>query len=706
MISALAFLATGLGFLGLAALTAVLGWARGQARLLAAALTLHGLWAVSVAIASPVSWIAEPYLHFARALAWMVFFAGLTTTRAHRTDSASSTPEDTAGTHAGRRTWTVVGLLAGIFLGLTTLAWAGVPGVWQFVAALQLVAGVFVLALIAGVLRNSDEAARWHLKFLCFPLAALFAYELFLDAQLLGLGVWSQELLEVQALLNLVAVPVMALGVLRARLWQRQLQISHRGALYSTALIASGLYLLVVAAVAVALGGLAPAYRLPVQVAFLFLTVLALLAVLTSGAVRAGAKHFIARNFFTRKYDYLHEWQRLLATLADDRSGAPLETRLIEAIANLVEAPGGALYTYDPGAGTEARPRLAGSWNFRPASPPALHPADFETSMPSREGPAAPQPLDQAALETRAPEVWLAVPLVRGATLVGFVALPRPRAARTIDAEDRALIVMAAQHCAGQLAEQRMAQASAETRQFERFSRHYAFVVHDIKNIVSQLALLLKNFERHGHDPEFRADMTETVAHAVGRLEALTARIQGLKSGLDEEDLTPTPLAELLQTRVHSLNREGGSSVELHVDPAASELTARLPHARFTAVIDHLIANAREAVADPAAERSGAPVRVELGASETAAVIDVVDRGCGMSPSFVDQELFKPFRSTKSGGLGMGAYQCRELARELGGDLEALSTPGAGTTMRLSVPYLRAAPSAPPSHDEPLETAS
>ena len=693
----MAFLAAGLGFLALAGLTLGLGWARGQARLLALALTVHGAWACSVSIATGATWLVEPYLHFARALAWILFFASLTAAHAQ----AEGRPP--------RRAVVGVAILAAVFVVLSGFGLAGVQSAWHLVLALQLVAAVFVLALIAAVLRNSDEAARWHLKFLCFPLAGLFAYELFLDAQLLGLGVWSRDLVEVHGLLNLLAMPVIALGTLRARLWQRQVRISHRGALYSSALIASGVYLIVVAAVAVALGEVADAYRLPLQVAFLFLTVLALLIVLTSGAVRAGAKQFIARNFFARKYDYLHEWQRLLATLADDRSGASLETRLIEAIANLVEAPGGALYTYDWDQGDTARPRLAGSWNFRPAATPALAPGDFPAGTTSKDGAPAPQPLGGTALNDSAPDVWLAVPLVRGSRLVGFVALPRPRAGRAIDAEDRALIQMAAQHCAGQLAEQRLAQANAETRQFERFSRHYAFVVHDIKNIVSQLALLLKNFERHGHDPEFRADMTDTVANAVSRLEALTARIQGLKTGLAQEDLSETDLPALLKARVRALNQDGSCPVELQVDPEATGIRVRVPNARFTAVLDHLIANAREAVADAGGADRG-PVRVELGKSGTVALIDVVDRGCGMSPAFVAGELFKPFRSTKADGLGMGAYQCRELARELGGDLEVLSTPEVGTTMRLSVPCMpprdRTAPAQAPSNDDAsLETA-
>ncbi len=59
-------------------------------------------------------------------------------------------------------------------------------------------------------------------------------------------------------------------------------------------------------------------------------------------------------------------------------------------------------------------------------------------------------------------------------------------------------------------------------------------------------------------------------------------------------------------------------------------------------------------------------------------IIDVVDRGAGMDEAFIRDELFLPFRSTKSGGYGIGAFQTRELIRMAGGDLEVISRAGSG----------------------------
>ena len=83
--------------------------------------------------------------------------------------------------------------------------------------------------------------------------------------------------------------------------------------------------------------------------------------------------------------------------------------------------------------------------------------------------------------------------------------------------------------------------------------------------------------------------------------------------------------------------------------------------------------------------------------NQTHLVIDIVDRGPGMDDAFIRDQLFLPFRSTKSGGHGIGAFQTRELIRMSGGDLEVISEPGAGTTMRILLPLVREREPAVPS---------
>ena len=70
--------------------------------------------------------------------------------------------------------------------------------------------------------------------------------------------------------------------------------------------------------------------------------------------------------------------------------------------------------------------------------------------------------------------------------------------------------------------------------------------------------------------------------------------------------------------------------------------------------------------------------------------LTVVDNGAGMDEDFLRHRLFRPFDSTKGAkGMGIGAYQAREYARDLGGDVEVWSAPGQGTRFCIRLPAWR-----------------
>jgi len=82
-------------------------------------------------------------------------------------------------------------------------------------------------------------------------------------------------------------------------------------------------------------------------------------------------------------------------------------------------------------------------------------------------------------------------------------------------------------------------------------------------------------------------------------------------------------------------------------------------------------------------------VTLALATDEENAIIDVIDRGCGMSPGFVRNRLFKPFTSSKPGGFGLGTFEAQQLVQGMGGRIEVSSREGQGTRFRV---VLRAAP--------------
>ena len=575
----------------------------------------------------------------------------------------------------------------------------------QIALVAELLVLVLALALTVSVLRAADDSDRWSLRFLCFPLAGLFVHDLYLYGQALSVGMPANEALAARAVLALLAAPAVAVALWRGRLWAGGLQLSRQAALYSLVLVALGLYFLGVAGATLLIRhgpvDLAPAIR----TGLLFASVLLLLVLITSGSVRAKAKLLLGRHVYPAKYDYAHEWRKFMQTLAfedpeanaeGDTGASPLETRIIRACADALEVPGGALWVLDAG-----RPRLEATWNHRPAA--SLGAPLSASVFTDRQGSYRllhGEALARSGLAAGDSRAWLAVPLPHRGRLLGFLILAQPRVARGLDAQDAELVLLIAYQCAGHLAEKQATTALQQEKQFSRFSRQYAFVAHDIKNLVSQLAVMLKNFDRHADNPEFQRDLRETVSNAVARMNGLLDRLSRFQSGADAaEDTatgtegtgegeagtpppteTPVAVAELITGEILPDPGAEAAPVRLSATQAGQRARAAVPAARLAQILRHLVANAREAGG------ANGPVWIYLDVSGRDLVVDVIDNGPGMSAAFVRDSLFTPFRSTKNGGFGLGVYQCRAFAREHGGDLEAISSPGSGTTMRLRLP--------------------
>jgi putative PEP-CTERM system histidine kinase len=357
-------------------------------------------------------------------------------------------------------------------------------------------------------------------------------------------------------------------------------------------------------------------------------------------------------------------------------------------VAQVVDSPAGVLFLGEtgPAAGGGAF-HWAGSWNM-PAVPlpcPPGHP--LLAGFGAGEDIALPDPaiLKQPPLDAL-PALWLAVPLPHaGGGPAGFVLLAPPRAPFALDREVFALLRTVAREVATYLAEQRALQALMEARQLREFGQRFAFVAHDIKNVSSQLGLLLANAEHHLDNPEFQRDMLATVRASVHKIGGLLRRLQEPAGEPGPGRVEPLGRVETIAAACRRLR---GAEVAVEAQPPFAEKPVgevAIGPAAFDAVLTHLLDNAVEA-AGPAA-----PLRIVLRHDRQLVLVDIIDRGPGMTPDFVRDELFRPFRTSKREGSGLGAFQARELLRAAGGDLVVLSRPGEGTTMRLLLPLAAAA---------------
>ena len=273
---------------------------------------------------------------------------------------------------------------------------------------------------------------------------------------------------------------------------------------------------------------------------------------------------------------------------------------------------------------------------------------------------------------------WLIIPLIHHDRLFGFMLLGHSRAAREVDYEDYVLLTTVGRQAASYLAEREAARALAETQQFSEFNRRFAFVLHDIKNLVSQLSLMVQNAEKHKNNPAFQEDMLQTVKESVDKMNRLMVRLH--EGGKEAAATASIDLSHLLQKIVI---QNPVDDDELVFESEMDGMVVVTDEERLTAVISHLIDNALEAI-----DGEGR-VTLRLFARGGDAVIEVEDCGVGMDEDFIRNELFRPFRTTKSGGYGIGAYESREFVQEAGGHMDVISTLGKGTIIRISLPAMQ-----------------
>ncbi|MGJ8582227.1 MAG: sensor histidine kinase, partial [Psychromonas sp.] len=99
--------------------------------------------------------------------------------------------------------------------------------------------------------------------------------------------------------------------------------------------------------------------------------------------------------------------------------------------------------------------------------------------------------------------------------------------------------------------------------------------------------------------------------------------------------------------------------------------------------INHLIKNAQDATPD------GGSLTLDLRCQHDQIWIDITDTGVGMDQSFIKNELFQPFNSTKDNeGMGIGAFQIREIIHALNGELLVESMPERGSKFSIYLPML------------------
>jgi len=651
-----------------------------KAWLLASALLASSVWAAlaaTAAIEPRDDWrLWAAWADLARYGLWFVFLQLLL-----KVDHETKLPQATQILRAGTLL-TLVSAAAWLVLnGVGPTPMQAPRSLLAFGLALPLLG----LVTVEQVLRNVGDDSRWGAKPVCLGLGCVFAFDLYVFAEAVLLGTVDLDALDLRGAAHTVAVPFLWVAAIRRKDWLRRLQVSRTAAFYSATLLLAGGYLLFISGLGYYVRYFGGTWGRALQLGLLVVGLAALGTLLFSSSTRAWVKVFVGKHFYSYRYDYREEWLRFTAMLSSRRSPQETGAMIVRGLAGMVECPAGSLWTR---ATVDAPYTEATCWKMPHTGGSEAVDSEFCVLLRDKgwvidltEYRSAPKRYGSMTMPTwllASSNPWLVVPLLVDSEMLGFVLLAHPRAATDLNWEVLDLLKTAGRQAAGYLAQMQATEALLEARKFEAFNRMSAFVVHDLKNIVTQLSLMLKNAERHRDNPEFQQDMLLTVESSLEKMKRLMLQLR--------EGATPVGTGHGVElqpivSRLQALATAQGRSIQVtKLEPLAT----RGHEDRLERVLGHLVQNALDATPGQGTvwigvERSSGQVKVDVG-----------DTGSGMTEEFIQSRLFRPFSTTKHSGMGIGTYESQQYVRELGGGISVRSTPGEGTVMTVLLPLFEA----------------
>lgn len=681
-----ALISYSLAAIAFAALFVIMLAGRGnpRIRMLAAASLASALWAGLAALdayhdlrISPITALVE----LLRDAAWLYFLLDLVAQRQGMQAKSLSILRVGGYVMLTYCALLVARIVADMFNAFPSLGEVPVLDLLSGGAVSRVILAVAGMALVEQLFRGTRSEDRWSIKYLCFGLGGVLVYDFYLYSDAMLFQHIDAEIWAGRGIVNALAVPLIAISAKRNPSWDLSVTVSRRLFFHTAALLGAGIYLLIMAGAGYYIRAFGGEWGSILQAAFLFGAFVILLSILFSGTLRARVRVFLSKHFFSYTYDYRDEWLNFTRILSQGNPGEQLYTRAIQAVAGLVESQSGALWlAREPHTFT----RIV-SWNLHHAEGEERTDGALAEFLTQREWVID---LDEYRSQSdryedlRLPDwieaiadAWLVAPLLVRDKLIGFMIIGHSLGKIPFNWEVSDLIKTAARQAAANLAQMEASEALTVARQFESFNRMAAFVVHDLKNLIAQQSLLVSNAGRHKHNPEFVDDMISTVESSVTRMNRLLQQLKGDQPAVLAEQKIELGglLSEIIgEKHVYRLKPA------LQLDAASIEVGA--DRERLKRVLGHILQNALESTP------YDGHIEVRLSRQDDDVVIDITDSGCGMDEAFIRERLFRPFDSTKGSGMGIGAYECREYVRALGGRIDVTSALKLGTTFSIHIP--------------------
>ena len=543
---------------------------------------------------------------------------------------------------------------------------------------------VIGLMLVEQVYRNATQESQWSIKFLCLGLGALFMIDFFVYSKSLLFAQLDSLLWSSRGFINALITPLLFISILRLQASKAlRITASRKIVFHTTVLLGSGLYLIVMSLAGFYIRDYGGNWGATAQLLFIFLALLILSILFISGKARALTKVFINKHFFHYHYDYRDEWLKVSKTIAKLNSINELSGFIIKTLCDLVDSSGGGLWLKND----QDDFYLAEESNLGFSPPFTLQKNQSLIRFMKKKqwvidfielakSPHIYDDVDLSQWQNPLYNICLIIPLLQEDDIVAFVVLTKAKVTRQLNWEDHDLLKTVCLQLANALALSHASDALSRSRQFEAYNRLSAFLVHDLKNLVAQVCLIVKNSEKHKYNVEFIDDSIDTLKNIIFKMDHLLSQLK--KEQLTSHNQSLINLVDIIKDVAIQQNANK-PNLQLITNLDNIEIVGETQ--KITAIFSHLVQNAQEATADDGF------IKVILSTDNQEAIIKIIDNGTGMDNKFIAERLFKPFDTTKgNAGMGIGVYEARDYIMKHYGSCNVESALGVGTTFIIKLP--------------------
>jgi len=551
-----------------------------------------------------------------------------------------------------------------------------IADLWLYVKMLLCLFGI----IICEQLLRHDHSSRMA-KLIALSAFTLFAYDILVFSNLLLFADRNQDLWHARGFVSSATSLILAFSVIfyATQLRQRgQFKLSNSVILFNTSLTLVGCFLLLMALLGSIFNYFDLSWLNASKIMLYVVAIFSIIALSFSENARLSIVVWTSKHFFTHKYDYKKQWIKLDQLLSHE--GNSYETSL-KAMQKLFSCQSGAIWIKGPQFYSMVSSINCSSLTNNPLQENnsefiqllekeewIFQPTHNQNGLDKQHNKQLPSWLKEFC------EAWVVVPLNTEKELIGFVVLAQQRVSTQLTWEDLDILKLTGRQIASYISHQQAHEKLVQNQQFDVFNKITAFAIHDIKNLIAQQALVVKNAEKFKHHPEFVDDAIDTIANSVEKMDKLLIKLQGKHSS--ESKLVN--LNQLLSQAVE-MNKNGLPVPSLKITSPPISLKADAE--KLLMALNHLIKNAQDATDD------NGLITITLSHQENATWLEVQDSGVGMTQAFINNQLFQPFNSTKHDkGMGLGAYQIRDIFHALGGQFFVESTVNVGSKFSIHIP--------------------